>query len=116
MGSERIMRMIDRMEILIDEAERVAMKYPNLLNRRGFLDRLFGNEEEDEARAKFQSLLYEVHGVALNIKEAFKRHGVSLKSEAIRKLVDETNEYSGREIINLMRTLIGFVRTKTYEL
>ncbi len=56
MSSNKIMRMIGRMEILVDSAERIAAKYPNILKEKGFFGSLFEDKEENEARDRFQSL------------------------------------------------------------
>ena len=88
----KIMKMIGRVEILVDEAEKLTMKYPDLLNKKGFLDRLFGDDEKDEARSRFQNILYEIFGVASNIKETLREYGISLKSEALTNLIEDANE------------------------
>lgn len=116
MSSDRIMRMIRRMEILVDSAESIAREYPNVLKEPGFFGGLFVNSEEDDARNRFQSICSEVMGVGASIKDIFRENGLSLKSESMSKLADNTDACSGREIINLMRAFIGFVRSKAYEL
>lgn len=104
------------MEILVDSAERIAAKYPNILEEKGFFGSLFVDKKENEARDRFQSICYEVLGVGANIGEAFKEYGITLKSDKMDRLVERTDEYNGREIINLLRAFIGFVRSKAYDL
>lgn len=116
MSSNKIMRMIGRMEILVDSAERIAAKYPNILKGKGFFGSLFEDKEENEARDRFQSICYEVLGVGANIGDALKEYGITLKSDKMDELIDKTDECSGREVINLMRAFIGFVRSKAYNL
>ena len=117
MGGMR--RKIGRMEILAQEMERILRQYPGLAleKKKGFLNSMFvfeGEEEEDSARTRFLSALSEARGIIAEIKESLEYEGVRIQSDEISEMWQSAS--SAADLLNCLRTTIGFLRSRMYDL
>lgn len=115
MGSDRVMLMIGRLEILMREAERIAARNPNVGNMpQGGLRSMFVSDDDRADDGRFQSLLSEASGIIFSIGDIFNSYGINVENAHVSDAF--YNVSSARDAIMAMHRAIGALRAKAMQL
>lgn len=123
MSKDNILKLIRRMEILIEEAEELI---PDT-KEKGFLEKaglfLAGNDEklsenknkQSYAINRIKAIYSELGGIRIGLEEMFKVYSISIKNNELADNLSEAAEKGSiYDVINASRQIIGFLRSKTH--
>lgn len=111
MGSDRVMLMIGRLEILMREAERLASHNPSVGNMpQGGIRSMFVSDDDRSDDARFESLLSEASGIIYSIGDVFQAYGISVEDARVSEAFYDVR--SARDAVSAMRRAIGALRAK----
>ncbi len=115
---DELVRMVDRIEILVNEAEEIVSEHPYLSKKRGFIENIglsFSgdySEREKSAESRLRSIFAETFGIVANLKDEMKKRGISIRNDKLGERIEEAG--TPKEAILALRSVIGFLRTKLY--
>lgn len=116
MSRQYLLNLINRIDMLLDEADDILAKYPSAGQRHGFMESLGmafnpgATDGMNSAEIRLQSIFAEIMGVVVTVKETLRDYGVYLQNDTIGSNIENARGY--RQAIRAMRSAVGYMRSK----